>query len=204
MLKNFFTNLHQAYQKELKKPFLIITAVFFGSLVLFTLLFYFQKNLTLNLMQLISKALSSKDLIDAQGNISALGLFKNNLQACTISILLGIIPFLFLNFFSLIINTVMVGIVAAANLMMGQGILFLLAALIPHGIFEIPAILLSVTLGFYLCKELVMKILGNRVHESFLTILKVIVSTYVAVIIPLLIVAALIEAYITPLVIQLV
>lgn len=197
-LKTQYRLLHQYYQQEFKKPFLIITLVFFGIIIVSTIYFMLNKEQTIQAMNWIRTILSSKDVIDAQGNISALGLIRNNLQACLLATGLGVIPFLFLNFFPLIVNTVMVGIVTAGSLLAGQSILFVLAALVPHGIFEIPAILMAITLGYLLCKELVMRILGNRQGVPVLKSLLDLVRMYACIIVPFLIIAGFIEAYITP------
>lgn len=200
VIKTQVSLLHQFIQESFKKPFLTITAVFFGIIVASFVFFYINKDLTIQAMNWIQSLFSSKDIVDELGNISALGLIKNNLQACLMSTALGLVPFLFLNFFSLITNTVVIGIACAGAMLSGQSMLFLFAALIPHGIFEIPAIVISITLGYLLCKELVMTILGNRQGVPLRLIFLNVARMYLFILVPCVIVAGFIEAYITPVV----
>lgn len=202
IIKQFYREVYEFYQKDIKKAFLIITACFFLMILLGILYFYFNKELTINLMQALSEMINSKDIVDIQGNIQVWSLFRNNLQACTMAIGLGILPFLFLCFLPLIVNAVTVAIACAANLLSGASILFLIAALMPHGIFEIPAILLAITLGYYLCKELMMKMLGDHKDVSMIDVIRHILQAYIGLLLPLLLAAAFIESYLTPLMIQ--
>lgn len=202
IIKRFYHELYEFYQKDIKKAFLIITTIFFFMIAAGALFFYLNKALTMDLMQALSSMINSKDIIDHQGNIQVWSLFKNNLQACTLAIGMGILPFLFLCFLPLVVNAITVAIALAANLLAGSSILFLITALVPHGIFEIPAILLSITLGFFLCKELMMKLLGDHKDVSLIDVIRHIMQLYIGWLLPLLMIAAVIESYITPILIQ--
>src|SRR5699024_1728968 len=91
----------------------------------------------------------------------------NNIRASALMAILGIIPFLFLPAIILGYNAVIIGIACAFSMAMGTGVSFLVLALLPHGIFEIPALILSAALGIYLCKELVKKLVGRSRRASF-------------------------------------
>ena len=204
IIRQFYQELYEFYQKDIRKAFLIITVIFFLLIAGGAVFFYFNKALTMELMQALSNMIDSKEIIDHQGNIQVWSLFKNNLQACTLAIGLGILPFLFLCFLPLIVNAITVAIALSANLLAGSSAFFLIAALVPHGIFELPAILLSITLGFFLCKELMMKLLGDHKDISLIDVIRHMMQMYIGWLLPLLMIAALIESYITPLIIQLV
>ncbi len=110
-------------------------------------------------------------------------IFSNNLLVCFISIILGIFLGVF-PFLILMSNGYLIGYVAQKAVFQ-EGIL-ILWKLIPHGIFEIPAILLSVGLGFKMGSSLFRK---NDFRQNFKNAMMV----FLFVIVGLLIIAALIE-----------
>ena len=131
-------------------------------------------------------------------NIGALALFTNNARACFLAMLMGFIPFFYVDVFSLFINGASIGIVGSVYMYEKMSMLVLAAGLIPHGIFEFPAIFISLAIGFKTCHLLTQYITGktNAFHskEYMMNVLRV----YVFIVLPLLVVAAIVEAYITP------
>jgi stage II sporulation protein M len=116
-------------------------------------------------------------------------IFFNNLKASffplIFGILFGIYPVL-----SLIINGYVLGFVAGKTVAIG-GIL-VLWKLFPHGLFEIPAVLISVSLGLKLGTFLfVYK--GEDKRKEFILWLKDSLRVFLFIVIPLLIIAAIIE-----------
>jgi stage II sporulation protein M len=116
-------------------------------------------------------------------------IFLNNLKASffplIFGILLGIYPVL-----SLIINGYVLGFVAGKTVAV-EGI-NILWKLFPHGIFEIPAVLISVSLGLRLGIFLfVYK--GKNKRREFILWLKDSLRVFLFIVIPLLIIAAIIE-----------
>ena len=78
------------------------------------------------------------------------------------------------------------------------------AGIIPHGIFEIPALIISFALGIYLCEE-VTEAVRRKSGENVRPIGAVfgdLARTYLFFVAPLLVISALVEAYITPLAIN--
>ena len=61
-------------------------------------------------------------LLDEEGNISPLMLLGNNLQATLTAVFMGIVPFVFLPVFSLVLNAVVVGAVVALSGVMGVSV----------------------------------------------------------------------------------
>lgn len=200
--KEDFMTLKEFYNTHVKKHFKIGFLVMLITFFISAIFFIFNQELTQTILDEFMKAVGDEVLVD--GKISALGLIKNNITACAVMVLLGIIPYLFLPYLSLIING---GIIGAALAMivsnMGNvGIITFLASIIPHGIFEIPAIILSFALGVSLCIFLMDKIRKKPTTPTnvFFTNL---IKTFVFVCIPLLLVAGVVEAYVTPLVMEL-
>ena len=84
----------------------------------------------------------------------------------------------------------------------GHSLLVYLAGILPHGIFELPALIISLALGFYLC-EVVVTYVRKNTKGLVGTALKNIARVFLFWVVPLLMVAAATEAYITPLILHL-
>lgn len=131
------------------------------------------------------------------GTISASMLFSNNVQAAFTTVLYGFIPFIKLPVIALGTNAILLGAFAAYYLHNGMSLLVYLTALIPHGIFEIPAIIYAIALGIYLCEQVTLRLRTKQnglVRKAWIEISRVIVLRVV----PMLLIASLIEAYLTP------
>lgn len=146
-----------------------------------------------------------------------LKLFFHNLLATLFGILLGLIPFLFMPAWGTIIGGFYGGVVTSVSNLSGFNVIsILLFAIVPHGILEIPASLYASSLGVYLCLNISKRIyIENRIDEKMLFehqeireplfhLLAQTLKTWIGVIVPLLFVAAITEAFITPLTINLI
>ena len=76
--------------------------------------------------------------------------------------------------------------------------LLLAAGILPHGIFEIPALLIAFACGLYLCRGMNDLLRGRQEELSFNALVLPLLRIYLTVVAPLLIVTSVIEAYITP------
>lgn len=126
-------------------------------------------------------------------------IFLNNsvktLLVIIFGLLIGIVPALFIFINGYVIGVVAVMIAAA------RGTGYVVAGLLPHGIFEIPAVLLGAALGMMLGASLVARLRG-RSEVPIITELRNAIRYFILGIMPLLLLAALAEVYITPLVIR--
>jgi stage II sporulation protein M len=138
-------------------------------------------------------------VIDSTPAELAVTLFINNLQACTLMFLGGATLGL-LTAFIILTNGVVIGSVMEL-VRQQQGGLYVAAALLPHGIFEIPAFIVSGTLGLLLARALWTEVNGNGDAAGEALGLG---RTFLFVVIPLVAVAAVTEAFITPEIINLV
>lgn len=151
------------------------------------------------IIRTFNESIADAGIIRDDGSFSALALFGNNLRAMVMTVLYGFIPFLYLPALSLGLNAAIIGMLAA--LMDGQWLL-LLAGLVPHGIFEVPALLLSLAAGLCLCRNINRYIRYNEkgmMKPLLLDLLRVVGL----LVVPLLALAAVMEAYVTPLAMQL-
>ncbi len=139
------------------------------------------------------------EILNASGWSLALTIFLNNLVACIALFLggasFGLVPVLVIASNGLIIGGIVQTVLAE------KGAAFILAGLLPHGVLEIPAVLISTGLGLLLAEALGRELLrseGDAASEA--TAYGRFFVTYV---VPFLAAAALVEAFITPHIIEL-
>lgn len=138
-------------------------------------------------------------ILDEDGTVSAFALLTNNVRATLLTILYGFVPYVFLPALSLGTNALLLGAFAAYYVNNGSSLLLYLAGIIPHGIFELPAIVLAVAMGIYLCKMINYYVKHNT-KGIMLPLMADLLRAFLLRLIPLLVLASLVEAYITPLV----
>lgn len=136
------------------------------------------------------------------GHLSALMLLGNNLRASIACILYGFVPFLFLPALSLGVNAGLLGLLAAFYLKNDISLWYYLAGILPHGIFELPALVIALALGVSLCSHVTDFVRHNQKGVMVPLMLQTLRVLLLRVL-PLLIVAAVMEAYVTPLVLAL-
>ena len=146
-----------------------------------------------------NEVVADSGIVRDDGSFSALALFGNNLRAMVLSTLYGFIPFLYLPALSMGVNAILLGMVASS--VSGQWLL-LAAGILPHGIFELPALCLSLAAGLCLCQNINRYIRKNEKGLMKPLLLNILRVTGL-VVIPLLVVAAIMESYVTPAVMQL-
>ena len=180
------------YFKNSTITFFVILLIFYAAGVLHppvadAMISYFQS------------VIEQSEIVSDAGQISVLNLLANNLRAAALSMAYGIIPFLYLPALPIGMNAAVLGALAAYYQLAQQSMLLLLAGLIPHGIFEIPALLIAFAGGLYLCRTVTSVLLRRETPIPFTEAVLALVRIYVTLILPLLIVASVVECYITPL-----
>jgi stage II sporulation protein M len=133
-------------------------------------------------------------------------LFLNNLLVAILSIFLGAILGVF-PLFAALLNGFMIGAVSG-EIIEGEGVAYLAAGMIPHGVFEIPAVLIAIGLGLkfgYLILHTIGAILRQKPTKDaeFMVFFREIKSMSIVIVI-FLGIAAVVEVLITPLVIEMV
>lgn len=172
-------------------------------------LFSHNELLTANVVSQIDELFESKELYEEpetesaepQGlRINGIKLIASNLVAMATGMLLGVIPFLFLPALPLILNAVIIGAVGGGLSLAGVNPagLFLVGVL-PHGIFELSALLFAYGMGFYLSLSLARMIVNSRKRRPLSEVFKEIFRAFVWIVAPFTIIAGIIEAYLTPL-----
>lgn len=133
-------------------------------------------------------------------NLSSFNLFLliffNNAIKALLTIYLGLFFGIYPLYF-IFINGELIGLVYALS-MANIGVAAALAGLLPHGVFELTAILISAGYGFWLGTKTFNSVVY---HKPLRPVLGAAFRTYYSLILPLLLIAALIEAFLTPILI---
>ncbi len=147
----------------------------------------------------IQDARQSVGLAQAHQRLPASFIFANNLRATFLVFLAGLVSFSVLGMLVYLLNIGLVGGVLGVFHLVGYSpwVLFV-AGLLPHGIFEIPALMLGsavvLRMGAVLVTPQTGKSMGQVILEQLADWLKV----FLGLVVPLLAIAATIEAYVTP------
>ena len=124
----------------------------------------------------------------------ASAIFLNNGVKTFLVLLLGVVggilPVCFL-----LLNGYAIGLVLYITIQ-SKGITSFLLAIVPHGIFELPAVLLGASIGIFLGARATKRLFG-KFETTLKSDLRRAIRFYCGVILPLLLVAAFIEAFIT-------
>jgi len=156
------------------KNFIYVAILLF---LIFSVIAFFFKDL-------INSFFISTFKINLNENIGFI--FTNNVQSSFLGMMLGIAFGLF-PLMALVINGYLLGFVANVSVKT-EGI-FVLWRILPHGIFELPAVLISLGLGFRLGSTLFRR--NSSFRFDFFNSLRV----FLLIILPLLIIAAIIEGF---------
>ncbi|MHC1574555.1 MAG: stage II sporulation protein M [Candidatus Methanogasteraceae archaeon] len=203
----------------LKKYTVLVTAIFVVSVVAGYMYANSNPYESARVMQELSDELGW--ITDLDPVLILLAIFLNNAIKSFLVIMLGalgMVPIMLLNlnnvsksflvrsFFVLpmiipimfiVLNGYILGIVMCESARI-EGLLYVAAAILPHGIIELPMVILSAALGTRIGTMVLLRISGKITTEEILSMLKWSISFYFRWILPLLFVAAVIETFITP------
>jgi uncharacterized membrane protein SpoIIM required for sporulation len=154
-----------------------------------------------DLAQLTERARETPDMRQFAETFSAPFLFMNNTRAVLTILLAGLVSFSVLGMVLYLINIGLIGGLFGTLQLLGISPwpLFI-AGVLPHGVFEIPALMLGSAAVLYIGVALVTPQTGKSLGEVVIELLADWTKVFVGIVVPLLAVAAVIEAYITPLI----
>jgi stage II sporulation protein M len=188
MILNFLSKKYKSslnYLKQSKKFLWFSLAIFFLSLIIGILFPIFFKN------QIFSFISSLKDQIAGLNPIELIFfIFYNNLKASFFVLILGIFFAIFPLIMTLI-NGYVIGFVLNYSIALGG--LVVIWRIFPHGIFEIPAILISSGLGIKIGYDLISNLTKKQKKKSLKNNFIKSIEVFIFIVIPLLIIAAVIE-----------
>lgn len=146
--------------------------------------------------QLMQQVLSNAG-VDASGSLSFVALLTNNIFATWNICLMGLLPFVFLPAFALGVNAALLGVMAALYQLQGLSMGLYVASLLPHAIFELLALVLALAIALRLCQETT-RICRKRALRPFGHVAADCLRVYALAVLPLLLVSAVVETYVTP------
>jgi len=139
------------------------------------------------------KEMITNDIMTDAPPLLALQLFLNNLESCVMLFLggaiFGVVTLLVLSFNGLIIGGILEVVRGKTD------IVVMFASIIPHGIFELPAVMVSSTLGLMLGRAVMLELAGQGDASGKAFVLG---GLFVRYVVPFIAIAACIEAFITP------
>ena len=169
-----------------------------GAVVLGTVIGLAAPEVVLKTLDAFMAQMEQTGVVDEGGNFSVFVLLMNNWRAMLLSAAYGFIPFLFLPLVSLLTNGLLLGLLASLFLSSGA-LLPYLAGILPHGIFEIPAIVLSIACGMLLCRNMCRLVTGSPKRQPMVELLGDLLRVILLLVMPLTVAAAVVECYVTPL-----
>ena len=190
-----------------KNHFLLMMILFF----LFSILAYFslewmaQSN---GFLRKVANRIINTYGVGQEGFGTAMGwevmwsLFLNNAIATGFAIFLGFIPIVILPYGVVVLNGLTVGFIVRLVSEEGLSVFkIMIFGLLPHGLTELPAFFLATGISSYISVTILKRWLIKKEPTQFPTIKTLglmVGKTYVMVILPLLLMSAWVEAFITP------
>lgn len=130
-------------------------------------------------------------------------LFFYNARTTVVFLLMGLVSFGTLGLTLFMVNLALIGgVLGAANLIGFSPILTFVVGVLPHGIFELTAVFLATAAMLRVGALLVSPDTDKSLGETFLLSIADWVRVFVGMVVPLLAVAAVIEIYLTPVLIK--
>jgi len=152
-----------------------------------------------SVQELTEKIGDSTTFMGVGNELSAPFIFSHNIRAVGVILLAGLVSFSVLGMLVYLVNLSAVGIVLGAFQLLGYSpIVLAFSGILPHGIFEIPALVLASAATLHIGVVLVTPQTGRSMGEVVLELLANWTKVVLGVVIPLLFIAAIVETYITP------
>jgi len=171
------------YLKDSKKFIWIVLGVFFA-FILIGFFIHPSEHLSEKILEFMQEILSKTDGMSQSQLIGFI--FLNNVQSSFFGMVFGIFFGIF-PAISTIANGYILGFVS--NLAVQNGTVLSLWKIFPHGIFELPAMFISFALGIRLGISIFNRKKFGNIEENLFSCLK----TFLFIVVPLLIIAAIIE-----------
>lgn len=200
-LRQLYSSLKDCWNGGLKEHFFRSAAAFFILVVIFFGLSMVSPQIRNAFLNMMESAMSGA--ITEDGSIDGAFLLSNNITACGLIMLYGFLPFVRLPALPLGINAMIVGCMAQWYMHSDISLLVYFAGILPHGLLEFPAMFLSFAVGLYICDNISRYLRRDKSALSPWGCAVWLARFHVLVLVPLLTGAALVEVYVTPLVMNL-
>jgi uncharacterized membrane protein SpoIIM required for sporulation/ABC-type transport system involved in multi-copper enzyme maturation permease subunit len=137
--------------------------------------------------------------IDFLPRFNVTGIFLNNLRSLLLAGVLAVFSFGALALILLMIPVALIGFFAVEVAILGYSPwVFLAAFILPHGVIELPAAIIATAFALRVGAALVSPPAGLDVGQGLLLVLADFVKVFFLLVVPLLLIAAVIEVHLTP------
>jgi uncharacterized membrane protein SpoIIM required for sporulation/ABC-type transport system involved in multi-copper enzyme maturation permease subunit len=187
--------------KQQAPPFLVVMIASVAAVILGAILAhrYPIPSQVFPLREISANTFAEIEKIRLLPEISTSFIFSNNLRVMILAVLVSVFSFGALTLLLTIINVGLVSFLITEIVILGYNPwLFVATFVLPHGIFEVPAVLIGLTFALRIGAALVSPPQGLDVGQGFILTLANFIKILIFLVIPLLLLAAYIEANITP------
>jgi uncharacterized membrane protein SpoIIM required for sporulation len=154
---------------------------------------------TVSLDHISSESFEQVQQLHIFPSVSTLAIFTNNIRVLILAGLVSIFSFGSLALLFTFLNIGLVSFVISEVILVGiNPWLFFVSFILPHGIFEIPAIILGLAFALHIGASVMAPPHGLKVGQALLLALANFTKVMIFLVVPLLLLAAFIEANITP------
>jgi stage II sporulation protein M len=208
LIKRLYREERDAWRKYYRKYFKYAARALGAGFVVGFVYFMLRPDQEKKALEFVLRSL--KD-IKLQGSplVLALTLFYHNARASVVAVTAGVIPFLFLPILDPLLNGGVLGLLVSVTKHQGLDVpRLVLTKILPHGIFELTAVLYTTSLGLYLSVGMGKKAVAawnKRTNEPPAeaavepeSLARNVFRSFLLVVLPLLLLAAFIEGFITP------
>ena len=202
-LRHLYSELLHTWKSGLRDHFFLAAAAFFILSVIFFALGMVYPPAFEKFWGMLSASMENAGVLTEDGGINSMALLANNVSACGFIMLYGFLPLVRLPALTLGINAMSIGITAAAYAKAGLSMALFLAGSLPHGILELPAMFLAFGTGLYICDNLTRRLRKDSPALGAWGGTVVMARAHLLGLLPLLVGAAMGEAYVTPLIMSL-
>ena len=150
------------------------------------------------LLDMFARMVEENDLAEIEGAELMAEILTNNLTALFLAMFLGMIPFLRLPAMELGLNALLLGAMASVYQREGISLAAYFAGTLPHGITELSALVIAIAAGLNLCRAVSDTLLRRAEKGAVLRAVADAMLLYARFVMPLLLVSAFIEAFVTP------
>jgi stage II sporulation protein M len=192
-----FSLLRDFYHREFRQQVRVAAIAFLVVMVLGFVAALLLPDMAAGVVASFADAIRQSGILDKDGMPGMWAIFANNLRATALSAVLGFVPYLYLSALPLGVNAGILGLFGGFYLNSGYSLLTYLAGILPHGIFELPAVVLALAMGIYLCRSTV-DYMRRNTKGVMGPLIANMARLFVLIVVPLLLVASVLEVYVTP------
>ncbi len=200
-MKRCFSHIRRFFKAGYGKAIKSTAAAFFLLILLGYLAGTLFPDFTADYVQRTLDMLMESGVVAESGGLSFEMILTNNISVCLMSALYGFIPFLYFTAYPLGSNAALMGLMAAYYRQNGISLSLYALSILPHGVAEIPAMILTFALGLHLCHKVTQNLKGRKklsADDSPKQLIFDFLRVFFTLILPLLIASALLEVYVTP------